>query len=178
MYSRSFIKLWLNHWCHMVYFTDVFTTFLCLDRGSTLAVYGRSENSRISLKYLNLCSEDEQRFYVFGTTWGGWVINDNILIFGWTIPLTLPSQLGIPICCKMSWFVQEPRMCAKAPKFHPKWWCYCPTENHKCRGLWMCEKEGRITSTPSASDLCGIYLDNRIKSDRKTNPIGPDNVLA
>ncbi len=31
-------------------------------------------------KYLNLCSEDEQRSYGFGTTWG-WVINDRILIF-------------------------------------------------------------------------------------------------
>ncbi len=36
-YSRSFIKLRLNHWCHMDYFNDVFTMFLCLD----LAVYGR-----------------------------------------------------------------------------------------------------------------------------------------
>ncbi len=37
-------------------------------------------------KYLNLCSKDEQRSYGFGTTWG-WVINDRICIFGWTIPL-------------------------------------------------------------------------------------------
>ncbi len=38
-------------------------------------------------KYLNLCSEDELRSYRFGRTWG-WVINDRIFIFGWTIPLT------------------------------------------------------------------------------------------
>ncbi len=37
-------------------------------------------------QYLNLCSEDERRSYRFGTTWG-WVINDRIHIFGWTIPL-------------------------------------------------------------------------------------------
>ncbi len=37
-------------------------------------------------KYLNLCSEDECRSYGYGTTWG-WVINDSIFIFGWTIPL-------------------------------------------------------------------------------------------
>ncbi len=37
-------------------------------------------------KYLNLCSEDERRFYGFGLTWG-WGINDRIFIFGWTIPL-------------------------------------------------------------------------------------------
>ncbi len=35
-------------------------------------------------KYLNLCSEDERTSYRFGTTWG-WVINDIIFIFGWTI---------------------------------------------------------------------------------------------
>ncbi len=29
-YSRSFVKLWLNYWCHMDYFDDVLTTFLGL----------------------------------------------------------------------------------------------------------------------------------------------------
>ncbi len=41
-------------------------------------------------KYLNLCSEDKQRSYRFGTTWG-WVINDRI--FQWTIPLTSQKQI-------------------------------------------------------------------------------------
>ncbi len=27
-YSRSFLKLRLNHWCHMDYFIDILTTFL------------------------------------------------------------------------------------------------------------------------------------------------------
>ncbi len=44
-------------------------------------------------KYLNLCSEDERRFYGFGTTWG-WVINNIIFIFGWTITLTLKTLYG------------------------------------------------------------------------------------
>ncbi len=35
---------------------------------------------RFHQKHLNLCSEDEQKSYGFGTTWG-WVINDRILIF-------------------------------------------------------------------------------------------------
>ncbi len=39
-------------------------------------------------KYLNMCSEDERRSYGFGMTWG-WVVNDIIYIFGWTIPLML-----------------------------------------------------------------------------------------
>ncbi len=68
----------------MDHFNDVLTTFLCFDHGSTLAVYGGSESSQ---KYLNLGSEDEQRSYGFGTTWGR-VINDIIFFFGWTIPLT------------------------------------------------------------------------------------------
>ncbi len=42
---------------------------------------------RFKLKYLNLCSDNVRRSYVFGTT-SGWVITDNIFIFGWTIPLT------------------------------------------------------------------------------------------
>ncbi len=43
---------------------------------------------RFKQKYLNLCSEDERRSYRFGTT-SGWVINDIILISGWTNPLTI-----------------------------------------------------------------------------------------
>ncbi len=42
---------------------------------------------RFKQKYLHLCSEDERRSYGFGMTWG-WVINDRIFIFGWTIPLS------------------------------------------------------------------------------------------
>ncbi len=52
----------------MDYFTDVLATFLCVDRGNTIAVYGGSESSQIPLKYINLCSEDERRFYRFGMT--------------------------------------------------------------------------------------------------------------
>ncbi len=41
---------------------------------------------RLHQKHLNLCSEDEQRSYAFGTTWG-WVIDNRNFIFGWTNPL-------------------------------------------------------------------------------------------
>ncbi len=75
-YSRSFVKLQLNPWCQMDYFTDLLATFLCVDRGNIVAIYGGSESSQIPLKNLNLCSEDEQRSYGFGTTWGR-VINDS-----------------------------------------------------------------------------------------------------
>ncbi len=43
-------------------------------------------------KYLNLFSKDEWRLYGFETTWG-WVINDRIVIFGWTIPLSDESNI-------------------------------------------------------------------------------------
>ncbi len=42
-------------------------------------------------KHLNLCYGDERRSYMFGRTWG-WVNNDWILIFGWTIPLKSQSM--------------------------------------------------------------------------------------
>ncbi len=43
-YSCSFVKLRLNPWCHMDYFTDLLATFLDFDRVRTLAVYGGSES--------------------------------------------------------------------------------------------------------------------------------------
>ncbi len=95
-YSCSFIILRWKHWCQMDYFNDVFTTFLGLEPVSCIAVYGGSESSRISSKYLNLCSVDELRSYGFGTT-RGWVINDSIFIFGWTNPLKPFFKLYCPV---------------------------------------------------------------------------------
>ncbi len=81
-YSRSFIKWWLNHWCHMDYFNDILTTFMCRDCGSAVSLSMEGQRAlTFHHKYLNLCSEDEQRSYGFGTTWG-WVVTDIILIFG------------------------------------------------------------------------------------------------
>ncbi len=48
MYSGSFMKLRLNHWCHEVYFHDALTTFLDLECGSSVAVYAASGRSQIS----------------------------------------------------------------------------------------------------------------------------------
>ncbi len=75
-YYRCFIKLRLNHWCHMDYFNDVLTTFLGLERVSC-AVYGE--------KYLNLCSKNERRSYGFVTTWR-WVI---MTVFSFLAELSL-----------------------------------------------------------------------------------------
>ncbi len=43
---------------------------------------------KLSSKYLPLCLAEQRNSYRFGTTWG-WVNDDRIFIFGWTIPLTL-----------------------------------------------------------------------------------------
>ncbi len=51
---------------------------------------------RMHQKYLNLCSEDEQRSYRFGTAWG-WVINNRTFIFGWTIPVSIYIYIYIYI---------------------------------------------------------------------------------
>ncbi len=84
-YSRSFITLRLNHWCHMDYFNNVLTTFLGLDVSVTLLSMQGQKALGFHQIYLNSCSDDERMSYGFGTTWG-WVINDRIFIFGWTIP--------------------------------------------------------------------------------------------
>ncbi len=75
-YSRSFITLWLNHWCHMDYFNNVFTTFLGLECGSCIAVCAGSESSRISSKVSSFVFPKMNKDLWFGTTWR-WVINDN-----------------------------------------------------------------------------------------------------
>ncbi len=59
----------------MDYFTDLFATFLDVDCVNHIAVYGRVRELSECNKYLSSCSEDEQSFYGYGTTWG-LVIND------------------------------------------------------------------------------------------------------
>ncbi len=85
-YSRSFIKLRLNHWCHMDYYNDLLATFLSLDRVRILAVYGRVRELLECIKNILICVP-KMKSYRFGTT-RGWVINDRIVIFGWTILLS------------------------------------------------------------------------------------------
>ncbi len=52
-YSRSFINLRLNHWCHMDYFNNVLTTCLGLECGSCVAVAG-SKSSHV-MKNIFIC---------------------------------------------------------------------------------------------------------------------------
>ncbi len=46
---------------------------------------------KLSSKYLPLCSAEQRNSYRFGTTWG-WVNDDWIFMFGWTIPLRTPKR--------------------------------------------------------------------------------------
>ncbi len=54
----------------------------------TMEVNGATKQPgyKLSSKYLPLCSAEQRNSYRFGTTWG-WVNDDRIFIFGWTIPL-------------------------------------------------------------------------------------------
>ncbi len=74
-YSRSFITLQLNHWCHMDYFNNVLTTFLGLEYFSSTAVYRGLRKLSNFIKITYMCPEDEHMSYGFGTTWG-WVIKN------------------------------------------------------------------------------------------------------
>ncbi len=87
--SRSFIKLRLNHWCHMDYCNDVLDAFLGLERAGCVAVYRGQRTLRFHQKYLNLCSEEERRSDRFRTAWGR-VINDIIFISRVNYPLKCP----------------------------------------------------------------------------------------
>ncbi len=62
-YSRRFIKLRLNHWCHMDSFNNVFPTFLGLEVVVMLLFMQGQKALGFHQKYLPLCSEDEQRSY-------------------------------------------------------------------------------------------------------------------
>ncbi len=55
-----------------------------------LSIQGQ-KTLRFNQKYLNLCSEDEQRSYRCGTTRGR-VINDRIFLFRQTNPLTIQNN--------------------------------------------------------------------------------------
>ncbi len=52
---RCFIKLRLNHWCHMDYFNDVLTTFLGLERGCCLGCLWRVRELSDFIKNILIC---------------------------------------------------------------------------------------------------------------------------
>ncbi len=111
-YSRYFVKLRLNHWCHMDYFTDVLATVLVLDHVRILAVYGRVRELSEFIKYILILQ-----------LWNDmrWLTNDIIYIFGRTIPLIYTVKI---LCILLSlqyffWIISS----------------FCITFNHP--SLWM-----------------------------------------
>ncbi len=87
----GFVKLLLNPWCYMDYFTNLLVMFLDMGTFQDMCLVLLSMESLRALKFkqkhLNLCSDDERRSYGFGTT-SRWVITDIIFIFLLTNPLT------------------------------------------------------------------------------------------
>ncbi len=61
----------------------------------TMEVNGAQKQSgyKLSSKYLPLCSTEQRHSYSFGTT-RGWVNDDRIFIFGWTVPLRCGSLMN------------------------------------------------------------------------------------
>ncbi len=123
-YSRSFVKLWLNPWCHMDYFTNLLATFLNLNRVRTLPVYGRVRELKGCIKNI-LISVPKMNGGLkgFGTTWR-WVIAYRIFLFG-------PNFSGIGVVNKkhMTYCVQQLNKLGEV--IEPASPCHLETE--KCR---------------------------------------------
>ncbi len=82
--SRSFIKVWLSHWCYMddhYYLSGHWMCQLCCSLWKVRKLSDFIKNILICVPKMN------KGLYRFETT-RGWAINDRILLFGWTIPLT------------------------------------------------------------------------------------------
>ncbi len=73
--SRTFVKLQLNPWCHVDYFTDLLATFLDVDRGNYIAVYGRVRELSECIKNILICVlKTNKAFMGLERHAGKWVI--------------------------------------------------------------------------------------------------------
>ncbi len=86
-----------------------------------------------SSKYNILCSKEERKWYMFGTS-GGWANNDRIFIFGWTIQEKIQTVLFFSFATGFFVSVKWPYIwqCIVFP-----WTCLCfLTPLHCCCYLW------------------------------------------
>ncbi len=92
------------------YFSLIFRYFGLIEVVPLLSMEGQRALG-FHQKYLNLHSEDERRSYRFGTKWG-WLINDRIFIFEWTIPLISdPGRNSVT-----NWYLDVPGGCSVLTK--------------------------------------------------------------
>ncbi len=101
LYAQSFFVATLNYgWTTDVTWTILMMSLLHIWVLNVMVVLLSMQDQKalgFHQKYLNLCSEDERRSYRFEIT-RGWVINDIIFIFGWTIPLSWDNGQALFNC--------------------------------------------------------------------------------
>ncbi len=79
--SFCFVKLWLNHWCHMDYFNDVLTTFLGLGTFQLCCCLWSLRKLLDFIKNILICVPKMNKFLMDLERHEG-VINDRIFILG------------------------------------------------------------------------------------------------
>ncbi len=76
-------------------------------------------------EYLPLCLAEQRHSYRFETTWG-WVNDDRIFIFGWTIPLRCKVNIPLPVTYVLiHYHIQNCffviKFCKKSLIYHDTW---------------------------------------------------------
>ncbi len=85
---KIFWRMWeTEQFWGTIDFHSIFFTTLEVNGAPKQAAY------KLSSKYLPLCSVEQRHSYRFGPSWG-WVNDDRIFIFGWTIPLKQEKWWG------------------------------------------------------------------------------------
>ncbi len=81
--KKIFWRMWeTEQFCGTIDFHSIFFSYMKVNGAPKQPGY------KLSSEYLPLCLAEQRNSYRFGTTWG-WVNDDRIFIFGWTIPLSL-----------------------------------------------------------------------------------------
>ncbi len=129
----------------MDYFTDVLTTFLSLDRVRILTVYRRVREFSGFIKMIFVF----WRWTKILRVWG-WVINDRIVIFGWTIPLTKCKQTLCSPCRGCSW-----SRCRCHMWIHSRHLQRCTSRRSRASYSGNCSHCGTLRCSASALETSG-----------------------
>ncbi len=101
-YFRSFVKLRLNHWCHMDYFTDVLAMFLDLGTLQLHCCLWRVRELSDLIKNILICVP-KMNEGLTGLERHEWVFNDRIFNFGWTNHLSGHSHYALILLMITTW---------------------------------------------------------------------------